>query len=185
MIRRIKPHEIQCLNRIDLSYSAPFGYQYTRRERDDGVHFHLDIVEYDPPFERTYVWDWSDLDDFVQAVERGYVWGSFNTEGDTPLGLVELRPTEWNSACWVQSLYVDQGRRRRGIGSRLISTALREAQHLDARALFIETQNSNGPAIRFYQKHGFTVCGVNDHFYSNNDVSHDEVALFLVRTLPT
>ncbi len=184
MIRQVQVRDIARLNRIEMSYAAPFGYRYSRRESAEGVTFHLERDTYDPPFDRTYEWDWRELDDFTAAVDRGLVWAAFTSDGEIPLGLLELRLAEWNASCWVQSLYIDRGRRRQGVGGQLINTALTQARTLDARALFVETQVSNGPAIRFYQKHGFAVCGVNDHFYSNDDVAHNEVALFMVRPLP-
>jgi len=183
VIRRAAPQDIPCFNRIDMSYSAPFGYAYRLEHSASGLSFHFEETWFDPPFEREYDWDWTSLDDFAGNVEKGLVWAAFDEAG-AAVGLVELRESEWNGSFWIQSLYVDKPARRRGIGAALLEAAVEHARTAGARALFVETQVSNGPAIRFYQTRGFRPCGFNDHFYTNDDARHGEVALFLVRTLP-
>ena len=41
----------------------------------------------------------------------------------------------------------------------------------------LETQNINVPAIDFYLRMGFTFCGTNLFFYSNDDVGENEVMI--------
>jgi ribosomal protein S18 acetylase RimI-like enzyme len=47
----------------------------------------------------------------------------------------------------------------------------------------VETQNTNVPAIRFYRSLGFHLEGIDVSFYSNDDLTSGEVALFLKRRL--
>ena len=186
-IRRVTPAEIRSLNAIDMSYASTFGYRLRYEPQANpertlpGWRVALSPHRFDPPFERTYEWDWTEVEGFDERVEAGDVWAAF-LEG-VPVGLLELRRSEWNRALWVQSLYVDSAHRRRGVGSLLLGAAIAEAERSAVRALFVETQVSNGPAINFYLKHGFSLCGFNDHLYTNTDLRHDEVALFLVREI--
>ena len=46
------------------------------------------------------------------------------------------------------------------------------------RGIVLETQTNNLPACRFYQAMGFKLCGIDDHFYSNDDIGVKEVAIF-------
>jgi streptothricin acetyltransferase len=46
------------------------------------------------------------------------------------------------------------------------------------RAIILETQTNNWLACCFYQRFGFIPSGVDDHFYSNQDIGNKEVALF-------
>lgn len=182
VIRRALPADIPRFNRIDMSYVAPFGYTYLIDEDGADVRFCLEETRFAEPFERTYEWDWTDVDDFAANVDKGLVWGAFDESG-LPTGLLELRESEWNGTLWIQSLYVDEGARRKGIGAKLVDAALTCAQESGVRAVFVETQVTNGPAIRFYRARGFRPCGLNDHFYTNDDARHGEVALFLVREI--
>jgi len=170
------------LNSIDMTYTSSFGYAFALEESEQGVDVRLVPKRFEPPFERAYDWDWREVEDFVANVRAGRVWMAVSPQGQ-PVGLIELRESAWNASFWVQSLFVDRNHRHCGVGSRLIQTALAHARTQGARALFVETQLSNGPAIRFYRGQDFRICGFNDHLYSNSDLQHDEVALFLVYPL--
>jgi hypothetical protein len=45
------------------------------------------------------------------------------------------------------------------------------------RALVLETQTCNDPAIRFYRSCGLTVIGLDTTHYSNEDIAKKEVRL--------
>ncbi len=45
------------------------------------------------------------------------------------------------------------------------------------RRLILETQSCNYPAISFYLKYGFELCGFDLTCYSNNDLKNKEVRL--------
>jgi ribosomal protein S18 acetylase RimI-like enzyme len=51
------------------------------------------------------------------------------------------------------------------------------------RALVCETQNYNVPAIQFYRKLGFEIDGIDLSYYTNDDMTGGEVALFMKRKL--
>src|SRR5690606_13120757 len=167
-IRPAAAGDIPAFNRIDMSYSAPFGYAYRVEDDETGCPFFLEETRFAEPFEREYDWDWSELDDFAASVEKGLVWGAFDPKTGKPLGLLELRESEWNGALWFQSLFVHRPARGKGVGASLLDAAVRHAAQRGARALFVETQVSNGPAIRFYRARGFRPCGLNDHYYTND-----------------
>lgn len=183
-VRRANPADIPRLNGIDMSYTAEFGYEYRRTADGDGYSFNLVETTFDSPFERTYEWDWTEVDDFAARVTAGDVWCVYPTDAPSrPVGLIEIRRSEWNNAAWIQSLYVDSAHRGRGLGTLLLRTTLKAIEAGDVRAVFVETQVSNGPAIRFYRSRGFEMCGLNDHLYTNDDAAYSEVALFMVRRL--
>jgi ribosomal protein S18 acetylase RimI-like enzyme len=47
------------------------------------------------------------------------------------------------------------------------------------RAVVCETQTTNVPAIAFYRQLGFEIDGVDLSYYSNDDASGGEVAIFM------
>ena len=79
-------------------------------------------------------------------------------------------------------LYVDRRQRGRGVGRALLDEVVARARDAGMRALWLETQNVNVPAIRFYRRLGFRLAGLDDSLYDPADVP-GEVALFFTREL--
>jgi len=69
--------------------------------------------------------------------------------------------------------------RKRGIGKALLETVLARAKQEGLRGILCETQSTNVPAIRLYQKLGFTIQGLDLSLYSNQDLERGEIAIFL------
>jgi len=59
--------------------------------------------------------------------------------------------------------------RRRGIGERLMMTALASARQEGARRAFLEVRAGNLGAQAMYVKYGFTVDGVRPRYYKDNN----------------
>jgi ribosomal protein S18 acetylase RimI-like enzyme len=75
---------------------------------------------------------------------------------------------------------------RAGIGTALLEALDRRARASGARCLWLETQNINYPAIQFYRRSGFRLCGLDDTLYDperDPTTGPDEVALFFTRPL--
>jgi ribosomal protein S18 acetylase RimI-like enzyme len=89
----------------------------------------------------------------------------------------------WRRVLKVWNLLVDEQHRRQGIGTTLLQRATEFATANNCRAISVEAQATNWPALCFYRGLGFQVCGVDDHFYTNRDLERKEVALFLYREL--
>ena len=105
----------------------------------------------------------------------------FNTEkvgedGHTPLNVVEydesgaviggiLGGTYWG---WmnVDILWVDKKHRRKGIGSKLLKTAEKEALCRGCHHVHLDTMSWQAP--EFYKKHGYEVVGILPDIPSGN-----------------
>lgn len=57
-----------------------------------------------------------------------------------------------------------------------------EATRLGARAVWLETQNVNLPAIRFYRAFGFQLAGLDDSLYDPKELP-GECAVFLALSI--
>lgn len=66
-----------------------------------------------------------------------------------------------------------------GIGHELMAIAKEQANLEHRRAIILETQSCNVPAISFYLKEGFELIGFDSCCYSNKDVDKREVRLDL------
>lgn len=49
--------------------------------------------------------------------------------------------------------------------------------------VWIETQNINYPAIQFYRKCGFTLCGLDENLYHPKGPGANEIALFFAKPI--
>lgn len=105
-------------------------------------------------------------------------------EGEGLLGFIELSDEDWNNRLRIANIWVDEDYRYQGIGKRLIDKAIEIAKTGGQRALVLETQSCNDPAIRFYLSCGFELIGLDTIHYQNDDIQRGEVRLEFGLTLP-
>lgn len=90
---------------------------------------------------------------FVRAVlADDEVWVATDDATGTPLAFLALGPAE------LHHLYVDSSRTGRGLGSQLLALARRVRP--DGLDLWVFASNTG--AVRFYERHGFSVVGGTD-----------------------
>ena len=106
-------------------------------------------------------------------------FGVKNDDGNL-VAFLEIEREEWNNRLRITQLLVDEHKRGQGIGKFLIEKAKEMAECDDYRLIVLETQSCNIGAIDFYRSQGFTFAGTDLFFYSNNDISEDEVMLEMV-----
>jgi ribosomal protein S18 acetylase RimI-like enzyme len=94
------------------------------------------------------------------------------------LGYAEAWLDVWNRRLRLEHLYVEMARRGEGVGRALLDEVRRRAPGLGARGIWLETQNVNPGAVRFYLAQGFTLCGWDESLYDPNGPAAGETALF-------
>ena len=102
-------------------------------------------------------------------------FGAFDEE--KLLGFIELSLEDWNNRLRIANIWVDEDHRCQGIGKALIAKAIETAKAAGQRALVLETQSCNDPAISFYQSCGFELIGLDTTHYNNDDIQRGEVRL--------
>ena len=81
-------------------------------------------------------------------------------DGELVLGMVSLLFTistaEGGRAAWLEDMVIHADHRHQGLGQRLIQHALQAAWTLGCTRVTLLTDGINTPAMRFYERAGFT-----------------------------
>jgi ribosomal protein S18 acetylase RimI-like enzyme len=160
------------IDAVDVSYSTDRIY----RVRHTRMAFWLEEERFELPVEK------ADLRPALTLSEGLFV----ACRGDTIVGYGELRPDPWNGRARIDNIFVSRPCRGQGIGRRLIDALAEQARHQPAaRCLWLETQNVNYPAVQFYLKMGFRLCGLDETRYRPDDpqLLPGEMALYFTRDL--
>ncbi|MFW9969796.1 MAG: GNAT family N-acetyltransferase [Candidatus Odinarchaeota archaeon] len=99
------------------------------------------------------------------------------------MGWISISPQKWNNTARLWDIEVDEEYRRNGVGKQLLKFAVSKAKEWNCRAIVLECQSSNFPAISFYLKNGFSLSGCDFIAYSNQDIEKHEVRLEMSRKL--
>lgn len=186
LCRRLTLRQVRALRPIPSGYTTDRVYRLERSERDSASQWTLRETRPPVPLHKSY--DTGDAHDWLRSYADAGPPNELHflgaARGSEVLGLVTWRAVEWNQTLWLVDIRVRERERRSGIGSALVEALRRQADEERARGIFVETQITNFPAVRFYQSHGFQICGFNDHLYTNQDAETQDVALFLFLETP-
>lgn len=185
-IRPLRLGDLIALDQIDPSFTTD---RYLALYRDDAASdltFRLVEEALPAPYtkETGYRYDHDELALTRYRLEESDAALQLVAEADGRLvAVLEVEGEAWRGTALIWALFVDKAARGRGLGSALLARAEAWATTEGYRALVLETQSNNLPAIRFYQRHGFAIAGLDTHFYHNDDAARREVALFLYKPL--
>jgi ribosomal protein S18 acetylase RimI-like enzyme len=93
------------------------------------------------------------------------------------VAVIEGSKEEWNQTYRIWNLNVEKRYRRQSYGKTLMDHIIKVAKKEKCRAIVLEVQSCNMPAIEFYFKQGFRFIGLNTISYSNQDIKKKEVRL--------
>lgn len=152
-------------------YTTSFYYDLELMDKADGSFcFCLTRKAFERPVEKQF--EGSLLSDWLF---EPVAYGAF--DGKTLLGVMCFSVEDWNNRMRVAELWVDEPFRHQGVGKKLMAKAIDYARSKKMRALVLETQSCNEPAIRFYQSCGLRFIGLDATHYSNGDILKREVRL--------
>ena len=178
-IRPLTRSDLPRLKEIDANFESDRFLDVIKS--GDGFNVTWQLIErpLDPPFVSTdyNVADY-ELDEIAQRLRRDDGVYLVIEEEARPIGLLDMERQAWRKAAMLWNLAIDRSFRGQGLGAELIQRAIAWARARQLRAIVLETQTNNWPACQFYRKHGFQLCGIDDHFYSNEDAEEKEVAIF-------
>jgi ribosomal protein S18 acetylase RimI-like enzyme len=181
---RIRPmvvSDVERLAEIDSSFESSVYLDVAKEIDGLNVTWRLIQRPFDVPFARTdFDFDAQERREILQRFETAdglWLVAEYGAAGRL-VGMVDVKREEWREAGFVRNIAVDRVYRGQGIGYRLMKRVVEWGQRQGLRAIILETQSNNWLACRFYQRFGFQLSGIDDHYYSNRDVEKKEVALF-------
>ena len=98
-------------------------------------------------------------------------------------GVAALSYEAENRRAIVRHFYVDRPQRRQGVGTELMEAMIARARDWHSRCLWLETQDVNYDAIRFYRRAGFQWCGLDRSLDEHDGSATDETAVFYMLSL--
>jgi ribosomal protein S18 acetylase RimI-like enzyme len=165
-------HDLDGISKISRAYSTDRIYRVRRNE----LGFWLDEEPVSPPVHKIYPDPSPELSDRLLVA----------TAGPEVVGYGELQFNSWNDRAEIEGLIVSGDFRGRGIGRLLIQALDKRARReRSARCLWLETQNINYPAVGFYRRLGFRLCGLDETLYRPGmpGMVPGEVAIYFSRDL--
>jgi ribosomal protein S18 acetylase RimI-like enzyme len=180
-IQKIEKISETDLRRMIVGYQSPARYRVEKIESElhTSINLNLEILEF--PYHKTWDLTKQDINFYQEVVTQGHSLAAFDGEYMVGLGLAE--PRQWNRTLWIWEFHVLENFRRLGIGRQMMQAFEEEARWIGMRALVVETQNTNVSAIRFYRAVGFTLESIDLSYYTNQDTTDFEVAIFMKRKL--
>ena len=169
------------LHRIMTGYTAHEKYRVTYTATDQVTTFGLELVSLADPYTQHFNLDEAEIEMIQRTLPAGWSLGVFN--GDELVAVAIASPETWNDTLRVWEFHVAESYRGKGLGRQLMDRLAQRAALAGLRAMVVETQSTNVPAIRFYRKAGFVLEGIDISYYTNHDYPDGEMAVFLKRRL--
>jgi ribosomal protein S18 acetylase RimI-like enzyme len=160
-----------------LALDTSFTTERVHRVVATATAFTLHDATVSPPLRKVY--DLANEIGLFPAFD--YVWVA---ELDARVaGVAALAHDRVDHRAIVRHLYVDRAYRSRGIGRALMEAMFARARQDHARCLWLETQDVNYDAIRFYRRAGLKWCGLDLSLDVRDGSATDETAVFFMRNL--
>lgn len=164
---------------LGAGYTSPATYHVNKIENDTHTTISLNLVELQNPYVKKWDCTIEQETNYSRIVEKGLSCGVYDEEKLVGIAIAEKQ--EWNRTLWIWEFHIDMEYRQRGLGRQLMDHLEKIGKENGCRVMVCETQNTNVPAIRFYRNIGFEVGAVDLSYYTNNDLTEFEVAVFMKR----
>ncbi|OLS27336.1 MAG: Spermine/spermidine acetyltransferase [Candidatus Heimdallarchaeota archaeon LC_2] len=180
-IQQIDPSNYEINKTVIMTYESDFYYDLNLESNENGWKINLELKE----LQETYIKNWKEplFSTHKKHCEFFFVFDEAKDPSShnesIEIGYLTIGQDVWNKTLRIWDLYIDNDYKRKGIGTKLIKKAIQKSREYGCRALVLETQSSNYPAIQFYKKCGFGLIGFDVIAYSNIDIEKKEVRLEL------
>jgi ribosomal protein S18 acetylase RimI-like enzyme len=159
---------------LDYSYTTDRVY----RLRRDALSFQFTVETLASPLYKVYPSLESELPR-LRATEHVMIAEA----GGEVTGMVAANLEKWNRRVRVEYVVVAPAVRGRGIGRALMDSVVAFARDRGAWCVWLETQADNSPAIAFYRRLGFRLCGLDECLYDPASPAAGDLAVFFALEL--
>jgi ribosomal protein S18 acetylase RimI-like enzyme len=181
-IRELTQLEAAEFPRLIVGYVSHAKYAVRREQSPAGWTFALERVPLATPYRKRYDHlSAANIADYQRILALGFSLGAYEAGECVGLAIAEVSP--WNQTYWVHELHTAPAGQRRGIGRQLVGALAAKGRASGLRMLLCETQNTNVPAIDFYQAMGFTLEGLDLSHYRNTDYPDGEMVVYMKKRL--
>src|SRR5690554_3960672 len=164
-----------------FGYTSSYKYQVNKEETLERISFSAERILLEDPYIKLYPELLEDYERYNRIIPLGFSLGVFLNH--QLIAVVICEPSHWNKTLNIWHFQVREKNRRMKIGKLLMERVIELARSAGLRAVVLETQNTNVPAIDFYKNCGFELDGIDLSYYSNSDVDDGEVAFFMKRKI--
>ncbi len=98
----------------------------------------------------------------------GFIARNFDENNSNPIVGAIMGGFEEEGRIWLELIVVSKNYRRKGIGGGLINKIFKKGKEKEFRACFVDVDDDNYDAIKFYKKLGFKQVGKIDYYYYDN-----------------
>ena len=166
-VRQASKPDAKRISALDASNKTDYVWQMDLREEDT----HIQVVFQRTRLPRSVELDFRDsIDDLeTNLMKHALVLVAESTGVLTGFLVLDIGTAQ--DAAIITNFAVERSMRRRGIATAMLVTARDWASRAGLNRLIIVTQSRNYPAICFCRRNGYTYCGYNDSYYSNQDIA--------------
>ncbi len=178
-IRSLKSLDRDRFHDLASGYISPAKYNVKKVETEHETIITMRIEQLEHPYLKKWDPDPSEGARYEQMVQKGFSAGAY--DGDLLVGISIAEKQEWNRTFVIWEFHIDKNYQLKGVGRQLMEHRVSSGREIGCRVVVCETQNTNVPAIQFYRKVGFEIGAVDLSYYTNEDTSDFEVAIFMKR----
>lgn len=178
MIKEIFQNDFPDNKQVLFTYRSKKYFDIVRKlSMEEGWTFELKIKEFDRPYEK------KQIDNLFQPNKENTRYFAYYNQNGHEIGTLSVGNQLWNNVARIHDIYVQSQFQNLGIGTELMKHAEKVAKEWKNRAIVLECQSCNYPAIKFYMKNGFALSGFDLINYSNEDIQKHEVRLEMSKML--
>ncbi len=165
-IRLANLTDLNAVLAVDDSFETEYVWQMEAQNRPGLVNASFRLTRLPRPMRVTNL---IKPDDIARNFQNGGTL--FVADDDGIRGFLDVTALEWNQCAYINNFALAPAYRRKGVGTAMMRAALEWAREQKLRAAMLDTSTKDYPAICFYQKQGFQLCGYNDQLYPNRDIA--------------
>lgn len=166
VIRLVQPQDEGALAAIGRSYETAWAWQMRQRVEGEEMVIALRRVPLPRPLRAEPSQPWPP----IPAGEED-TYFIVAEEGGKVVAYLRVVAERFRGVGWITHLAVAPAYRQRGTARALLEQAKRWGTINNLHALIVELPTKNDPAIRAFQRCGFTLCGYQEGLYADREVA--------------